>query len=220
MIRIAVFDTLRGKGSKKKGMLSNEAKRQREIIAYLAVEQDPEFRTRIAIAHALAAKFNTRWQNIYSSIFRDLDEILIPANIIREKGRLPPKRGPRALQHEGVPYYELTQAGMLIASCLEQWGEAKMSILKQCMDTIEQDMLREGMLLLLDVAPSLTLRLIGEYVMHYSLDIDAMTPITADKVRDVLADSIRSELEFIETFMSLSKDKRSELINFMHMLSQ
>lgn len=218
VIKIAVFDTL--KGQSKKGMLSSEAKRQREIIAYLVVEQDPEFRTRIAIAHALAAKFNTRWQNIYSSIFRDLDEILIPANIVREKGRLPPKRGPRALQHEGVPYYELTQAGMLIASCLDELGEAKMNVLRQCMDTLEQDRLRDGMLLLLDVAPSLMLRLIKEYVMHYTLDVDSMTPITADKLRDVLADSIRAELEFVETFMSLSKDKRSELINFMHMLSQ
>jgi hypothetical protein len=81
-------------------------------------------------------------------------------------------------------------------------------------------MLRDGLLLLLEVAPSLTLRLIGEYVMHYSLDIDSMVPITADKFRYVLAESIRAELEFIETFMSLSKDKRSELVNFMQMLSQ
>ncbi|SPC33263.1 conserved protein of unknown function [Candidatus Nitrosocaldus cavascurensis] len=218
VIRLAIFEVQKDKS--KKGMLSNEAKRQREIIAYLAVEQDPELRTRIAIAHALASKFNTRWQNIYSSIFRDLDEILIPTNIVREKGRLPPKRGPRALQHEGVPYYELTQAGMLVASCLDELGDAKISILRQCIYTIEQDMLRDGLLLLLEVAPSLTLRLIGEYVMHYSLDIDSMVPITADKFRYVLAESIRAELEFIETFMSLSKDKRSELVNFMQMLSQ
>lgn len=217
-MRIAVFDTLKGRS--RKGVLSNEARRQRAIIAYLAVEQDPELRTRIAMAHALAVKFNTRWQNIYSSIFRDMDEILIPAGIVREEGRLPPKRGPRALQHEGVPYYALTQAGMLIASCLDEVGDARMSILRQCIDTIEQDRLREGMLLLLEVAPSLTLRLTREYVMHHSLDMDSMTPVTADRLREVLADSIRAELEFVETFMSLSKDRRSELINFMQILSQ
>ncbi|MCS6767360.1 MAG: hypothetical protein RMJ59_00440 [Candidatus Nitrosocaldus sp.] len=217
MIRVAVFDTLKKGG---KGRLSSEAKRQREMIAYLAIEQGPEFRTRIAIAHALASKFNTRWQNIYSSIFRDLDEILIPADIVREKGRLPPRRGPRALQHEGVPYYELTQRGMLIASCLNEVGEYNASILRQCIYAMEEDSLRDGMLLLLEVAPSLTLRLIREYVMHYSLDIESMVPVSADKLRYVLADSIRAELEFVETFMSLSKDRRSALLNFMHVLSQ
>ncbi len=214
LIKIALFDTIKSK----KG-ISNEVKRQREIIAYLASEHDPEARTRIAIAHALAKKFNTRWQNIYSSVFRDIDEILIPAEIVKEQGRLPPKRGPRALQHEGVPYYALTQAGMLIAACLDEL-DSRIEVVKECIASIEQDELREGMSLLLDIAPSLVLRLIKEYVSYYDLSVSMMIPITIDKVRNALAVSIRSELELLEAFMSLSKEEKGYLFNFLRILSQ
>jgi DNA-binding XRE family transcriptional regulator len=212
LMKVALFDTIKSK----KG-ISNEVKRQREIIAYLASEYDPEARTRIAIAHALAEKFNTRWQNIYSSVFRDIDEILIPANIVKEQGRLPPKRGPRALQHEGVPYYALTQAGMLIAACLDEL-DSRVEVVKECITSIEQDELREGLSLLLDIAPSLVLRLVKEYVSYYDLSI--MIPITIDKIRNALAVSIRSELELLEAFMSLSKEERGYLLNFLRMLSK
>ena len=42
------------------------------------------------------------WKNIYSGIFRDLDEILLPMEIAEEDGRLPLKRGPKALQEKGI----------------------------------------------------------------------------------------------------------------------
>lgn len=211
MIKLSLLDNI-----KKNKELSNEGKRQREILLYLAFEHDPEARTRIAIAHALAERFNTRWQNIYSSVFRDIDEVLIPSRIVKEQGRLPPKRGPKALQHEGVPYYALTQAGMLIASCLSNLPNEE--ILKECINSMEQEELREGFLLLLDIAPSVVLRLLKEYVTYY--DISMLTPITIDKVRSALANSIRSELELLDAFMSLSREERSYLFNFLHMLAK
>lgn len=212
MIKVSLLDNI--KNNKKE--LSNEGKRQREILLYLALEHDPESRTRIAIAHALAERFNTRWQNIYSSVFRDIDEVLIPSGIVKEQGRLPPKRGPKALQHEGVPYYALTQAGMLIAACLSDLPNEE--ILKWCINSMEQEKLREGFSLLLDIAPLLVLRLLKEYVTYY--DISMLTPITMDKVRGALAGSIRSELELLDAFMSLSKEERSYLFNFLHMLAK
>ena len=54
------------------------------------------------------------WKNIYSGIFRDLDEILLPMEIAEEDGRLPLKRGPKALQEKGIPYYHLTKKGILV----------------------------------------------------------------------------------------------------------
>ena len=44
------------------------------------------------------------WQNIYCELSADLDEVLIPAAVVREGGRLPLRRGPKALQLEGVPF--------------------------------------------------------------------------------------------------------------------
>src|ERR687894_88250 len=108
---IAIFDTFKTRKNK----FTGEAKRQRGIIAHLATEQSPDLRTRTSIAHAIAKQHGILWQNIYSGIFRDLDEVLIPAGVVREGGRLPLRRGPKALQLEGVPFYELTDTGILVA---------------------------------------------------------------------------------------------------------
>ena len=56
--------------------------------------------TRTAIAQNIAKKNNLLWKNLYSGVFRDLDEILIPLGIVVEAGRLPLKRGPKALQEK------------------------------------------------------------------------------------------------------------------------
>ena len=85
---IAIFDTFKTRKDK----FTGEAKRQRGIIAHLATEQSPELRTRTSIAHAIAKKHDILWQNIYSGIFRDLEEILIPSGIVRIGGRLPLRR--------------------------------------------------------------------------------------------------------------------------------
>ena len=66
-----------------------------------------------AISQSIAEENNILWKNIYSGIFRDLDEILIPLGIVEEEGRLPLKRGPKALQQNGMPFYHLTKKGMI-----------------------------------------------------------------------------------------------------------
>jgi len=98
-----------------KQQLTGEARRQRSIIAILAEKTNPSDRTRTSIAQHMADAENTVWKNIYSGIFRDLDEVLLPMDVVREEGRLPLRRGPKALQELGVPYYGLTRQGMLVA---------------------------------------------------------------------------------------------------------
>ncbi len=211
-MRLVLLDTSK-RGS------SNEARRQREIVAYLAVESNAEARTRIAIAHALANRLNTRWQNIYSSVFRDIDEILIPLEILREEGRLPPRRGPKALQQEGVPYYTLTQGGMLVAVCLDQIDKArKIDVASRCIRSIEDRVLRDGLLALINLAPSLVIRFIKEYVDYYSTT--NLTPLTIEKVRAALADSVNVELELLEALMNLNKEESERIINFLNILSE
>ena len=75
---IAIFDTFKTRNNK----FTGEAKRQRGIIAHLATEQSPELRTRTSIAHIIAERNGILWQNIYSGIFRDLDEVLIPSGVV------------------------------------------------------------------------------------------------------------------------------------------
>ena len=153
---IAIFDTFKTRNDK----FTGEARRQRGIIIHLAIEKSAELRTRTSIAHAIAKNNGILWQNIYSGIFRDLDEVLIPSGVVVEEGRLPLRRGPKALQLEGVPFYELTETGILVASSIEELGDYRMKLLESYIsslnvNTTEELIMKNGLILLLKVTPHL-----------------------------------------------------------------
>ena len=102
--KLAIFDTF--KTSPKK--MTGEATRQRAIINHLSTATNSASKTRTAISQSIAEENKILWKNIYSGIFRDLDEILIPLGIVEEEGRLPLKRGPKALQENGMPSVSYT----------------------------------------------------------------------------------------------------------------
>ena len=100
--------------------MTGEATRQRAIISHLASATNSASKTRTAISQTIAQENKILWKNIYSGIFRDLDEILIPLGIVEEEGRLPIKRGPKALQESGMPFYHLTKKGLLVALSISE----------------------------------------------------------------------------------------------------
>jgi hypothetical protein len=218
--RIAIFDTFKTR----KKEFTGEAKRQRGIIAHLATEQSPELRTRTSIAHAIAKKHSILWQNIYSGIFRDLDEVLIPAGIVKEGGRLPLRRGPRALQLEGVPFYELSEAGLLVASSIEELANDRMRMLKSYIMSVpvkdqNDKVIHEAISLLIRLAPSFISKLIREYVYAYSIGlIDSITPINTKKLQSVVSKQIIVERELIEAFIVLQSDQKELVRNFFKLI--
>jgi hypothetical protein len=218
--RIAIFDTFKTR----KEEFTGEAKRQRGIIAHLATEQSPELRTRTSIAHAIAKKHSILWQNIYSGIFRDLDEVLIPAGIVKEGGRLPLRRGPRALQLEGVPFYELSEAGLLVASSIEELANDRMRMLKSYIMSVpvkdqNDKVIHEAISLLIRLAPSFISKLIREYVYAYSIGlIDSITPINTKKLQSVVSKQIIVERELIEAFIVLQSDQKELVRNFFKLI--
>ena len=218
---IAIFDTFKTRKNK----FTGEAKRQRGIISHLATEQSPELRTRTSIAHVIAKKHGILWQNIYSGIFRDLDEVLIPSRVVREGGRLPLRRGPRALQLEGVPFYELTEAGLLVASSIDELGEKRMKILESYITSIpikDQDdkIIYDGLLLLIRMTPSLVIKIINEYILAYSTGvIDSITPMDITKLRSVVPSHIAVEKELIEAFILLQPNQKDLITNFFRVIS-
>lgn len=213
---IAIFDTFKTRKDK----FTGEAKRQRGIIAHLAVEQSPEFRTRTSIAHVIAKKHGILWQNIYSGIFRDLDEALIPSGIIKEGGRLPLRRGPRALQLEGVPFYELTETGLLVASSIEEIGDGRVKILEKYLGSLPtkdntEDSIITGLLLLIKTAPSFAFKIVNEYIYAYSIGlIDNITPLDIKKLRAVISKQIRIEKDLIEAFIRMENGQREVVKKF------
>ena len=219
---LAIFDTFKTKRNK----FTGEAKRQRGIIAHLAMEVGPELKTRTSIAHAIAKTNGILWQNIYSGIFRDLDEVLIPSGVVKEGGRLPLRRGPRALQQEGMPYYELTDAGLLVASSLQELGDFRIKLLEKYLNTLSntdpnQKVLKDGILLLLKIAPSFAFKIVKEYIMSYSRGIiTELVPMNVKKMRSLVADTIRVEKELIEAFAALSDDDKKDLVcKFIRVIS-
>jgi hypothetical protein len=218
---IAIFDTFKTKKNK----FTGEAKRQRGIITHLALEKNPELKTRTSIAHAIAKNNGILWQNIYSGIFKDLDEALIPSGVVKEGGRLPLRRGPKALQLEGVPFYELTETGILVASSIEELGNIRMKILESYFETMNinasgNDVMRKSILLLLKTIPSFMIKIIGTYIYAYTNgEIDALTPITIEKFRSVLKEQVFVEKEFIESYDSLSQNQKELLKDFFKIIS-
>jgi hypothetical protein len=218
---LAIFATFKTRRNK----FTGEAKRQRGIIAHLAMQSNPELKTRTSIAHAIAEKHGILWQNIYSGIFRDLDEVLIPLRVVKEGGRLPLRRGPRALQQEGVPYYELTEAGLLVASTLEELDDGRIKMLERYLDTLSvsdpnQKVLREGILLLLKFAPAFVFKVINEYIRSYIQGIVTdMVPIDVRKMQAMVAKVISVEKELVEAFISMSDKEQETACRFIKTIS-
>ncbi|MGN6346756.1 MAG: hypothetical protein ACTHME_03545 [Candidatus Nitrosocosmicus sp.] len=221
---IAIFDTFKTYHSKS----TREAKRQRGIIAHIAIEKDPKCKTRTSIAHMLAKKYEVDWQNIYSDIFKDLYELLLPAQVVKEGGRLPIKRGPKALQIEGIPYYELTNIGLIIASTIEETGDmrVRMKLLESYIWNSnvnvqeENHIINEGILLLSRYAPSFILKIMNEYIIAYIHgEVEKLDNIDGEKLKKIVSNQIAIERELVEACMVLSNDKRDLIRNFIKIIS-
>jgi len=218
---IAIFDTFKTRNDK----FTGEARRQRGIIIHLAIEKSAELRTRTSIAHAIAKNNGILWQNIYSGIFRDLDEVLIPSGVVVEEGRLPLRRGPKALQLEGVPFYELTETGILVASSIEELGDYRMKLLESYIsslnvNTTEELIMKNGLILLLKVTPHFASKIISEYVYAYSTGIiDTATPIDIKRMRPVIGDQILIEKELIEAYSIITNEQQELMRNFFKVMT-
>lgn len=217
---IAIFNTFKTRRNK----FTGEAKRQRGILAHLATEQSPELRTRTSIAHFIAKKHGILWQNIYSGIFRDLDEVLIPSGVVKEGGRLPLRRGPRALQLEGVPFYELTEAGLVVASTIEEIDD-RLRLLKSYITSMsytnkDESMMLNGLLLLVDIAPSFMSKIINEYIYAYTTGlIQSITPIDMKKFRNAVSNKISVERELLEAFANSHPEEQVVIRNFFNVVT-
>lgn len=217
---IAIFNTFKTR----RNNFTGEAKRQRGILAHLATEQSPELRTRTSIAHFIAKKHGILWQNIYSGIFRDLDEVLIPAGVVKEGGRLPLRRGPRALQLEGVPFYELTEAGVLVASSIEEVGN-RLELLKSYIASMsytnkDESIMIQGLLLLIDIAPSFISKIINEYIYAYTTGlIQSITPIDMKKFQNAISNKISIERELLEAFANSQPEEQRVIRNFFNVVT-
>ena len=210
--RLAIFNTFKTKSDE----LTGEANRQRLIISNLATFQNPSDRTRTSISQKIADLHGIIWKNIYSGVFRDLDEILIPIGLVEEDGRLPLKRGPKALQESGVPYYKLTRKGTLVALSIRGIKDRQV-ILENFLSSEEGDTeLMKILLKLSKITPSFIFFLLEKYVKAYCLGtLENLLPFNLINLRQVSDESVLIQKEFLVGFSNLSKLDQEKTIKFL-----
>ena len=80
--------------------------------------------------------------------------------------------------------------------------------------------LKDGILLLLKIAPSFVFKIVKEYITSYSQGvITELVPMNVKKMRSIVADTIRVEKELIEAFTALSDDKKDMVCKFISVIS-
>ena len=211
--KLAIFDTFKTKD----GSLTGEANRQRAIISILSSNINSSEKTRTGISQKIAQKQGIAWKNIYSGIFRDLDEILLPMGIAEEDGRLPLKRGPKVLQEIGIPYYHLTKKGVLVALSISEIQNRE-SLLKKFFsnsDSIEKEF-EKIISNLVKTSPNFMYSIFQKYVKAYCDNkIEEILPFDLSKLRDISDESLVIQKEILLAFAKLSKQQKDEAIRFL-----
>ena len=210
---LAIFDTFKTK----RQQITGEAARQRAIIHHLSNSTNSASKTRTAISQNIAEKNNILWKNIYSGIFRDMDEILMPLGIVEEEGRLPLKRGPKALQQNGMPFYHLTKKGMIVSLAIDSISERK-KILKSIINQADEDEKQAFAIMekLVKIAPHFGFSIFERYVKAYCENkLGDLVPFTVENVSKSTDNSAQIQMELLEGFSKLSKLDRNQTIDFL-----
>ena len=215
--KLAIFDTFKTKGND----LTGEANRQRAIITILASKANPAERTRTGISQKMAKKQGITWKNIYSGIFRDLDEILLPMEIAEEEGRLPLKRGPKALQEIGIPYYHLTKKGILVGLAIngiETMGPQLKEFFSRS-DSIEKEF-EKVLTKFMTTSPVFTYSILQKYVKAFCEDkINELLPFDLSKLKNISDENLIIQKEILSAFVKLSSQEKKDVVGFLEKIT-
>ncbi len=215
--KLSIFDTFKTK----ENSLTGEANRQRSIIRILSSNANAAERTRTGISRKIAKGQGIVWKNIYSGIFRDLDEILLPMGIAEEDGRLPLKRGPKALQEMGIPFYHLTRKGVLIALSIGEI-ENKEKLLNEFFSkaSSKETEFEKIIINLASTSPNFTYSIFQKYVKAFCDDnIKDLLPFDLSKLQNISDESLTIQKEILEAFLKLSKQEKEDAIRFLNRIT-
>jgi len=210
--KLSIFETFKTK----REQLTGEAIRQRHIISHLAKEDNSALTTRTAIAQNIAKKNNLLWKNIYSGLFYAMEESLIPLGIVVEAGRLPLKRGPKALQESGIPYYQLTTKGLLVALSIDDFDQ-KDSVLDEFLSKaeIKEKEFASVVKTLVKISPKFTYSMFEIYVRAFCEGkLKNLLPFTISKFQEISDNTFTIQNELLTGFTTLSKSKKFDVLKF------
>ena len=215
--KLAIFDTFKTKDKD----LTGEAKRQRSIITILGSNVNPAERTRTGISQKIAKKQEITWKNIYSGIFRDLDEILLPMEIAEENGRLPLKRGPKALQEKGIPYYHLTKKGILVGLAINGIDNMSSQLKEFFSEADPKEKEFEKILTkFMTNSPNFTYSIFQKYVKAFCEDkIKELLPFDLSKLNEISDENLIIQKEILMGFLKFTNQEKKEATAFLEKIA-
>jgi len=215
--KLAIFDTFKTKDKD----LTGEAKRQRSIITILGSNVNPAERTRTGISQKIAKKQKITWKNIYSGIFRDLDEILLPMEIAEEDGRLPLKRGPKALQEKGIPYYHLTKKGILVGLAINGIDNMASQLKEFFSESNPKEKEFEKILTkFMTNSPNFTYSIFQKYVKAFCEDkIEELLPFDLSKLSQISDENLIIQKEVLVAFLKFTNQEKKEATTFLEKIA-
>ena len=215
--KLAIFDTFKTKDKN----LTGEAKRQRSIITILGSNVNPAEHTRTGISQKIAKKQEITWKNIYSGIFRDLDEILLPMGIAEENGRLPLKRGPKALQEKGIPYYHLTKKGILVGLAINGIDNMSSQLKEFFSEADPKEKEFEKILTkFMTNSPNFTYSIFQKYVKAFCEDkIKELLPFDLSKLNEISDENLIIQKEILMGFLKFTNQEKKEATAFLEKIA-
>lgn len=214
-MRLAIFDVF-----KTKNYLTGEANRQRAIISILSSNSNPTEKTRTGIAQKMAREQDIAWKNIYSGIFRDFDEVLIPLKIVEEYGRLPLKRGPKALQEKGIPYYHLTKGGILAALSISIKEQQRLLEEFFTLADPSEKIFEETIMNLQKSSPNFTHLIFQKYVKAFcDGKFNDLIPFDLTKLGEIPDELLTIQKENLNMLMTLSKQDIKKIMELLDVIT-
>ena len=202
--KLAIFNTFKTKSND----LTGEAKRQRAIITILGSGVNPAERTRTGVSQKIAKKQEITWKNIYSGIFRDLDEILLPLGIAEENGRLPLKRGPKALQEKGILVRLSINGIENMQSQLKEFFAESTTKEKEFQKILTKFMI---------TSPIFTYSILQKYVKAFCENkIKELLPFDLSKLKNISDKDLIIQKEILLAFIKLTNQEKKDVTEFLN----
>jgi len=134
---------------------------------------------------------------------------------------LPLKRGPKALQEKGIPFYHLTKKGILIALSISEIKNRE-NLLKEFFSKAESTEKEFEKILssLLKTSPNFTYSIFQKYVKAFCDNkINELLPFDLSKLREISDESLAIQKEILSAFLKLSKQEKEDYMRFLDKIS-
>jgi hypothetical protein len=141
--------------------------------------------------------------------------------IAEEDGRLPLKRGPKALQEKGIPYYHLTKKGVLVGLAING-TENMISQSKEFFSKSDQKEKEFEKILtkFMTTSPIFTYSIFQKYVKAFCENqIEELLPFDLSKLQDILDEDLIIQKEIVLAFGKLPNQEKKETIAFLEKIT-